>query len=53
MAVHDELIVEAPEEKADLAAEWVRKAMIKGMSALLKRVPVEVELVVCQSYAGG
>jgi DNA polymerase I len=52
MVIHDELIVEAPEDKADQAAEWVKRAMIAGMSGLLKHVPVEVEGVVCQSYAG-
>jgi hypothetical protein len=35
------------EDRADLAAEWVRKAMISGMSKLLKHVPVEVEVAVC------
>ena len=52
MVIHDELIVEAPEDKADKAAEWVKRAMISGMSGLLERVPVDVEVVVCQSYAG-
>jgi DNA polymerase-1 len=52
MVIHDELIIEAPEDKADKAAEWVRNAMISGMSASLKRVPVEVEVVLCRSYAG-
>jgi DNA polymerase-1 len=52
MVIHDELLVEAPEDRADKAAEWVRNAMTSGMSGLLNQVPVEAELVVCRSYAG-
>jgi DNA polymerase-1 len=52
MVIHDELIVEAPEDKASIASEWVLNAMISGMGQLLKNAPVEVELVVCRSYAG-
>jgi DNA polymerase I len=52
MVIHDELIVEAPEDKADQSAKWVKKAMIAGMSGLLNHVPVEVEVAVCRSYAG-
>jgi DNA polymerase I-like protein with 3'-5' exonuclease and polymerase domains len=52
MVIHDELIIEAPEDKADQAADWVKKAMISGMSGLLNHVPVEVEVAVCRSYAG-
>jgi hypothetical protein len=40
------------EDKADQAAEWVKRAMITGTSGLLDRVPVDVEVVVCPSYAG-
>jgi P4 family phage/plasmid primase-like protien len=52
LVIHDELIVEAPEDKADQAAEWVKRAMITGMGQLLNQVLVEVEVVVCHSYAG-
>jgi DNA polymerase-1 len=48
--IHDELIVEAPEAKAEVAAEWVKAAMLTGMKQVLKRVPVEVETKICASY---
>jgi DNA polymerase I len=52
MVIHDELIVEAPEEKEEKAAQWVKKAMIEDMRGLLHHVPVEVEVSVCRSYEG-
>jgi DNA polymerase I len=52
MVIHDELIVEAPEAKADWVAQWVKNAMIAGVRELLHHVPVEVEVSICRSYAG-
>jgi DNA polymerase-1 len=50
--IHDELIVECPSDKAAAAQEWAVSAMKTGMGKLLKHVPVVVDSVVCQSYAG-
>jgi DNA polymerase-1 len=43
LAVHDEVVVEAPEEAALGARAWLEEAMRRGMGAVLKEVPVEVE----------
>jgi len=41
--VHDEVIVEAPEEQGSTVCELVRQAMIEAMAALFPQVPIEVE----------
>jgi DNA polymerase-1 len=52
MAVHDELVIEAPKNQADRAAQWVKDAMIDGMSQVLSNVPVEVEITISRTYGG-
>jgi DNA polymerase I-like protein with 3'-5' exonuclease and polymerase domains len=49
--VHDEIIIEVPGEKADDVAEILQTAMIEAGEACLKRVPVEVEVTMGQTWA--
>jgi DNA polymerase I len=50
LAIHDELVVGIPEDKVEIAAQWVKNAMTVGMERVLKQVPVVVETTVCSSY---
>ena len=50
LAVHDELVVEAPAEGAESAREWLTHAMVEGMKECLKEVPVEVEISIRESW---
>jgi DNA polymerase I-like protein with 3'-5' exonuclease and polymerase domains len=50
--VHDEILVEADAGQADVAAAWVKQAMVDGMAPLLDPVPVEVEVKVATTWAG-
>jgi DNA polymerase-1 len=50
--VHDEVVVEAPADAAEAAAEWLRRAMVDGMAPLIAPVPVEVEVAVGQTWGG-
>ncbi len=43
LMVHDEIVVEAPEREAVKAAHLLTEAMIEGMKAVVKGVPIEVE----------
>jgi DNA polymerase-1 len=49
---HDEIVLEAPEEHADRAGEWLRRAMIDGMAPLIDPVPVEVAVNVGRTWGG-
>ena len=49
--VHDEIILEAPEDKAESIAEILRDVMIQGGSEVLKKVPIEVEVTISNSWA--
>jgi len=57
VAVHDELVLEADEYKAEGAQAWLKAAMIEGMERALNdpdadgaRVPVEVEITIGESW---
>ena len=52
MTTHDDITVEAPENKAEVAAKWLENAMIAGMQQLLKEVPMEVQITIGATYAG-
>jgi DNA polymerase-1 len=43
LAIHDELVVEVPTEKASAAKAWLEAALKDGMEPLIAPVPVEVE----------
>ncbi|MBN8459393.1 MAG: bifunctional DNA primase/polymerase [Verrucomicrobia bacterium] len=49
--VHDELVVECPEESAEPCRQLVMTAMVSAMSALFPEVPVGVEANVCTTWA--
>ena len=52
--VHDELVVLAPEEKAQEAAEWLASIMLEAMEEVIGRarlkVPIAVEYAICQDW---
>jgi DNA polymerase I-like protein with 3'-5' exonuclease and polymerase domains len=51
LAIHDEVVVEAPEEKADEVKEWLTTCMVEGMAVFLREVPVKVEIAVNDSWS--
>jgi DNA polymerase-1 len=52
LVVHDEVVVEAPAEEADVASGWLRQALIDAMAPLVEPVPVEVEVKIPGSWGG-
>jgi DNA polymerase I-like protein with 3'-5' exonuclease and polymerase domains len=57
--VHDEIVVECDEARAEKVKAWLEKAMIDGMHRVLNgpevggpRVPVEVETEIGKTWAG-
>ena len=52
LAVHDEIVVECEAEAAELAREWLRRAMLDAMVPLITPVPVEVEVKVGRTWGG-
>ena len=49
--VHDEIVLEVADEMADDAAVILQETMIGAGEAYLKRVPVEVEVVIGETWA--
>jgi DNA polymerase I-like protein with 3'-5' exonuclease and polymerase domains len=49
--VHDEIILEVSEEKANAAAAILRETMIEAGKAYLGKVPVEVEVAIGETWA--
>ncbi len=59
LAVHDEIVVECDEDKAEEAQAWLKAAMVEGMERVLNEpdaegpgVPVEVETHISKAWAG-
>lgn len=57
--MHDELVVECPEEQAEEVARFVAEVMVDAMDSMLNgegveglRVPVEVEVEMAETWAG-
>lgn len=59
LAVHDELVVECPEDQAEEVAQFVEEAMVAGMDEVLnsglnanhlERIPVEVDVEMVESW---
>ena len=50
LAIHDEIVVETPAEKAHEVKEWLTTCMVEGMAAFLREVPVKVEIAVKDSW---
>jgi DNA polymerase I-like protein with 3'-5' exonuclease and polymerase domains len=51
LAVHDEFVVEAPEQHSEAAKAMVEAGMIEGMSRFVTAVPVVVEARVARNWA--
>jgi DNA polymerase-1 len=52
LAVHDEIVIEADEDKAEQAAEWLEAAMIDAMTPILDPVPVDVDVKIARTWGG-
>ena len=50
--VHDEVVIEVPEERAEAAREWLIGCLKDGMQPLAEEVPIEVEAVIAISWGG-
>jgi len=48
--VHDEVVIEVPEGRAEAAREWLIGCMRDGMQPLADPVPIEVEAVIATSW---
>jgi DNA polymerase-1 len=60
LAVHDELVVECPEEQAEEVKAWLVKAMVDGMETVVNgpeveapRIPIEVEVESSKAWLDG
>ncbi len=51
-SVHDEIIIECPDEKSDHMAAFLKEAMIEAGKAYLKDVPVDVDVSVADNWFG-
>jgi DNA polymerase-1 len=49
--VHDEILLECPQETAQQASRILEDVMVKAGEVYLKRVPVVVEVKVASSWA--
>jgi DNA polymerase I len=61
LAVHDELVVECPEDQAEEVSRFVEEVMVAGMDEIVNpglddfypdRVPVEVDVEVLEGWGG-
>jgi DNA polymerase-1 len=50
--VHDEVVIEVPEGRAEAAREWLIGCMRDGMQPLAEEVPIEVEAVIATTWGG-
>jgi DNA polymerase-1 len=50
--VHDEVVIEVPEGRAEAAREWLIGCLKDGMQPLAEEVPIEVEAVIATSWGG-
>ena len=52
LCVHDEIVVEVPADAAAAARQWLVDCMTRGMQAVLREVPVEVEAMISRDLSG-
>jgi DNA polymerase-1 len=52
LAVHDEIVVECPENDAIAVQAWLRQCMLDAMAPLVAPIPVEVEVSVGHTWGG-
>jgi DNA polymerase I-like protein with 3'-5' exonuclease and polymerase domains len=50
LCIHDEVLVEAPADRAEEVKAVVEKAMIAGMESFITAVPIVVEARICSSW---
>ena len=48
--VHDEIVVELPEDEAAAGADILKREMVAAGAALLKATPIEVEVTIARSW---
>lgn len=53
IVVHDEIVIECPAGVADEAKGWLVGCMLDGMGRYVTDVPVEVEVEISTTWAGG
>lgn len=44
--IHDEIVLEVPEEDADIAKKVLKSCMITGMRKIIRQIPVELEIMI-------
>jgi DNA polymerase-1 len=52
LAVHDEIVIEVPEDNAHHAQDWLIRCMLDGMQPLLDPVPCVVEATIVTTWGG-
>jgi DNA polymerase-1 len=52
LVVHDEIVVEADADRADVVAGWLKNAMVDAMHPFIAPVPVEVETKAARTWGG-
>ena len=52
ITVHDEIVIEVDEDKAEEAKVWLERCMIEGMQQFLKEVPVKVDVEITPTWKG-
>ena len=50
MAVHDDILLEVPEEYAEPAMEWLERCMKKGMSKFIPDIPITVSASITKAF---
>ena len=49
---HDEIVMAAPADQAQKAADWLKRCMVDGMAPLIDPVPVEVDVSIGKTWGG-
>lgn len=52
LAVHDEIVLEVPEQQTEPAAGWLKRCMIEACAPLIDPVPVDVEVKIGRTWGG-
>ena len=49
--VHDEIILESPQEKAQEIFHFLKETMIKAGKIYIQQVPIEVDIVIAKNWS--
>jgi DNA polymerase-1 len=52
LVCHDEIVLECAADEAAHVADVLRGLMVRGMERVVRRVPVVVEVTICQDWSG-